>query len=48
MIRDLPEAANIEKMLSKGYITIEDALTAIADAIREERNNEIIRKDLEK
>lgn len=37
VIRDLPEAANIENMLYRGFITIEEALEAMAQVIREEK-----------
>lgn len=37
IIRDLPEAAKAERQFERGYILPEDALTAIAQAIKEER-----------
>lgn len=37
VIRDLPEAQHIDRMLVRGYITVEEALRGIADAIAAER-----------
>lgn len=37
VIRDLPEAQHIDRMLVRGCITVEEALRGIADAIAEER-----------
>ena len=37
VIRDLPEAARIDKALTDGKCTIEEALEAIAYFIREEK-----------
>ena len=37
VIRDLPEAAKIDRMLERGYLTLEDALLSIATEIKKER-----------
>ena len=37
VIRDLPRAAKLEAYLDRGMITIEEALSGIAEAIREEK-----------
>ena len=43
IIRDLPEAAKAEKFLQYGYITLEEALESIAQAIREEKERSAAR-----
>lgn len=37
IIRDLPEAAKVDRCLDRGYITIEDALTIVSRIIRAEK-----------
>ena len=37
IIKDLPEAAKIERLLERGYITIEEALQSISEAIKAEK-----------
>ena len=37
IIRDLPAAQRTERLLDRGYITIEEALENIAQTIREEK-----------
>ena len=37
IIRDLPAAANVNKSLALGLITLDDALFMIAEIIKEER-----------
>ena len=38
VIRDLPAAQRTERLLDRGYITLEEALENIAQTIREERS----------
>lgn len=38
IVRDLPAAQRTERLLDRGYITLEEALENIAQTIREERS----------